>query len=248
MQDFKISVITVVHNAQNTIERCITSVLRQQSVHIQYIIIDGGSTDNTLKIIDKYRDRLDVLVSEPDKGIYDAMNKGIALASGDVIGTLNADDYYPDEHILNEVKQAFCSENACIVYGDLDYIDQRNKIIRKWRSGKYKSGMFNSGWMPPHPAFFCKRVLFEQLGAYDLDYGSAADYELMLRFIHHHKTNAVYLNKVMVKMAMGGVSNRSIGNRFKAMRNDLKAMRNNHIWCPLVTIFLKPLRKVSQFF
>lgn len=248
MQNFKISLITVAFNAQNTIDRCIRSVLGQKFNNIEYIVIDGGSTDNTVHIIDKYRDKIAFYVSEPDNGIYDAMNKGIALATGDVIGTLNADDYMADDEILNDVASAFAEQETNIVYGDLDYVDLNGKIIRKWRSGKYKSGMFNFGWMPPHPTFYCRRQLFEQLGNYSQDYGSAADYELMLRFVHLNKTHVHYLNKVMVKMIIGGVSNKSIYNRVKALRFDLKAMRNNDILVPVLTLLFKPLRKVMQFF
>jgi glycosyltransferase involved in cell wall biosynthesis len=211
-------------------------------------VIDGGSTDNTAQIIAKYKDKVDIFISEPDRGVYDAMNKGIAYATGDIIGTLNADDYYADDDVLNDVIAAFAKQEYNILYGDLDYIDHSGKTIRKWRSGKYKSGMFNWGWMPPHPTFYCRRKLFEELGAYKLDYGSAADYELMLRFIHSNKTGVYYLNKVMVKMVTGGISNKNIGNRVKAIRYDLKAMRNNNILLPVVTILFKPLRKISQFF
>jgi len=248
MQNLKISLITVSFNAQNTIERCIQSVLGQKFNNIEYIIVDGASTDNTIRIIDKYRDKITFYVSEPDKGIYDAMNKGMALATGDVIGTLNADDYLADDEILSDVASAFATQETNIVYGDLDYVDLNSKIIRKWRSGEYKSGKFNFGWMPPHPTFYCRRQLFEQLGNYSQDYGSAADYELMLRFIHLNKTHVHYLNKVMVKMIIGGVSNKSIYNRVKALRFDLKAMRNNDILIPVLTLLFKPLRKVMQFF
>jgi glycosyltransferase involved in cell wall biosynthesis len=248
MPDLKISLITVAYNAQNTIERCIISVLRQKFNNIQYIVIDGGSTDDTAQIIGKYKDKVDIFISEPDRGVYDAMNKGIAYATGDIIGTLNADDYYADDDVLNNVIAAFAKQECNILYGDLDYIDHSGKTIRKWRSGKYKSGMFNWGWMPPHPTFYCRRKLFEELGAYKLDYGSAADYELMLRFIHSNKTSVYYMDKVMVKMVTGGISNKNIGNRVKAISNDLKAMRNNNILLPVVTILFKPLRKISQFF
>ncbi len=234
-------------NAQNTIDRCIKSVLRQKFNNIQYIVIDGGSTDNTVQIINRYRDKIDLVVSEPDNGIYDAMNKGIALATGDIIGTLNADDFYADDNVLSAVAEAFIEPKTNILYGDLDYIDPNEKIIRKWRSGKYKSGMFNWGWMPPHPTFYCRRKLFEILGVYSLDYGSAADYELMLRFIHSNKANVIYLNKVMVKMNIGGVSNKSLSNRVKALRFDLKAMHNHGILFPVITILLKPIRKIMQF-
>ena len=248
MQEPRISIITVAFNAQNTIERCINSVLRQKFKNFEYIIIDGGSTDNTCKIISNYRNNIDVFISEPDNGIYDAMNKGIALATGDVVGTVNADDYYADDDVLNSIAKVFAGQDTSILYGDLDYVDQSHKIIRKWRSGTYSRGMFNWGWMPPHPTFYCKKILFDRLGAYKLDYGSAGDYELMLRFIHLNNNNAYYLNKVLIKMVIGGVSNKSLTNRVQAMRFDLKAMRDNNIRLPMVTILFKPLRKLAQFF
>jgi glycosyltransferase involved in cell wall biosynthesis len=248
MEDLKISLITVAYNAEATIERCISSVLGQRFRNIEYIIIDGGSTDNSHQIIGKYKDRIDHFVSEPDRGIYDAMNKGIALATGDVIGMLNADDFFADDEVLQEVAAIFWEQNNHILYGDLDYVEQNGKVIRKWRSGKYKNGIFNFGWMPPHPTFYCRRNLFEELGNYKLDYGSAADYELMLRFIHLNRSSIRYLNKVMVKMIMGGVSNKNIGNRVKAMQFDLKAMKNNNIILPWMTIFFKPIRKIVQYF
>ena len=248
MQGPKISIITVAYNAQNTIERCINSVLQQTFKNIQYIIIDGGSTDNTVKIINKYRANIDVFVSESDNGVYDAMNKGIALATGDVIGTINADDFFADNNVLYSIAKAFAEQDTAILYGNLDYIDPNDKVVRKWRSGKYRKGIFNWGWMPPHPTFYCKKSLFEKLGGYKLDYGSAGDYELMLRFIHRNNINAYYLNKVLIKMVVGGISNKSLRNRVQAMRFDLKAMRNNNIFLPMVTILFKPLRKVAQFF
>ncbi|HEY9003092.1 MAG TPA: glycosyltransferase family 2 protein [Mucilaginibacter sp.] len=248
MQGPKISIITVAYNAQNTIERCINSVLGQKFKNIEYIIIDGRSTDNTCRIIDKYRTNIDAFISEPDHGIYDAMNKGIALATGDVIGTINADDFFADDEVLYDIARVFSEQDTSILYGNLDYIDPNDKVIRKWRSGKYSRGMFNWGWMPPHPTFYCKKDLFDKLGVYKLDYGSAGDYELMLRFIHFNNINAYYLNKVLIKMVVGGVSNKSLGNRVQAMRFDLKAMRNNNIFLPGLTILFKPLRKIAQFF
>lgn len=248
MQGPKISIITVVYNAQNTIERSINSVLGQNFKNIEYIIVDGGSTDGTREIIENYREKIDGFISEPDKGIYDAMNKGIALATGDVIGTINADDYFADNDVLYNIAKVFAEQDTAILYGNLDYIDLNDKIVRKWRSGKYSKGMFNWGWMPPHPTFYCKKSLFEKLGVYKLDYGSAGDYELMLRFIHLNDINAYYLNMVLIKMVVGGVSNKSLSNRVQAMRFDLKAMRNNNIFLPMVTILFKPLRKIAQFF
>jgi glycosyltransferase involved in cell wall biosynthesis len=248
MQNLKISLITVAFNAQNTIDRCLDSIARQKFTNIQHIVIDGGSTDGTVAIIGRYRDNIGIFVSEPDNGIYDAMNKGLEFADGDIIGTLNADDYLADDEILNQVAESFVKHNINILYGDLDFVDPGSKIVRKWRSGKYKSGMFNWGWMPPHPTFYCRRELFEKLGNYRLDYGSAGDYELMLRFIHAHKAEVYYLHKVMIKMFIGGVSNKSIINRVKALLFDLKAMRNNDILFPFITIIFKPVRKIMQFF
>lgn len=248
MQGPKISIITVAYNAQNTIERCINSVLQQSFENIEYIIIDGESTDDTCRIIDKYRANIDLFVSEPDNGVYDAMNKGIALATGDVIGTINADDFFADNNVLYNIAKVFAEQDTAILYGDLDYVNPNDKVIRKWRSGQYSKGMFNWGWMPPHPTFYCKKSIFEKLGVYKLDYGSAGDYELMLRFIHLNNISTYYLNKVLIKMVAGGISNKSLGNRVKAMRFDLKAMRNNNIFLPMVAILFKPLRKIAQFF
>lgn len=248
MPELKISIITVAFNAQNTIERCLNSVLRQSYRNVQYIVIDGGSTDCTAQIISKYRQDIDIFVSEADNGVYDAMNKGIAMATGDIVGTINADDFYANDDVLANIAKVFDEHNTEILYGDLDYIDPNDKVIRKWRSGRYKKGMFNWGWMPPHPTFYCKKKLFEHLGVYKLDYGSAGDYELMLRFIHLNGISVHYLDKVLVKMVVGGISNKNIDNRVQAIRFDLKAMRNNNIFLPMVTILFKPLRKLAQFF
>lgn len=248
MQILKISLITVVYNARNTIEKCVESVVSQKFKNIQYIVIDGGSTDGTLAVLDRYRKNIHVLVSEPDNGIYDAMNKGIQMANGDIVGTLNADDFLADEDVLNDVAKAFALHETDILYGDLDFVDPGEKVVRKWRSGKYRRGMFNWGWMPPHPTFYCRKILFNDLGTYRLDYGSAADYELMLRFIHANRKSVSYLDRVIIKMFIGGVSNGSLGNRVQALRFDLKAMRNNGIRMPIATLIFKPLRKIKQFF
>lgn len=248
MHDLKISLITVSYNAENTISRCIESVIRQTFKNIEYIVIDGGSTDKTTEIINRYKTQISLFLSEPDEGIYDAMNKGIKMASGHIIGMLNADDYFADNDILTTIAQAFNQENTEILYGDLDYIDSQNKIIRKWRSGEFSHKMFNWGWMPPHPTFYCKRGLFQKYGFYSLEYGTAADYELMLRFMYHHKLNAFYLKKVMIKMNIGGVSNKNIKGRVKGLLFDYKAMNNNNILIPLIALIFKPLRKIIQYF
>lgn len=247
MGELKISIITVCYNAADTVERCIKSVISQSYNNIEYIVIDGGSTDDSLTIINSFKHKINILVSEPDHGIYDAMNKGIALATGDVVGMLNADDVFAGEWVISEIAAAFEEHKTDILYADLDYLKQNRDILRKWRSGAYKHGLFNKGWMPPHPTFYCKRGLFGRFGDYSLEYGTAADYELMLRFIHVNKANVFYLKKVVVNMFAGGVSNNSLIGRAKVLFGDLKAMRENQINFPIIALIYKRLKKIKQF-
>lgn len=247
MSSVKISLITVTYNAAGTIERCISSVIAQTYPHLEYIIIDGGSTDATSAILDRYKKHIHALVSEPDKGIYDAMNKGIALATGDIVGILNADDFFAGQDALALIAQPFCSAGVDAVYGDIDFINKQDKVVREWRAGKYRHGYFNWGWMPPHATFYAKRELFVKYGLYDIRYGSAADYELTLRFIHTNQIKIAYINKILVKMLIGGVSNKSLGNRIKAWQHDFRAMKQNGLLLPQLSIILKPFRKIIQY-
>ncbi|MEO8884785.1 MAG: glycosyltransferase family 2 protein [Mucilaginibacter sp.] len=248
MSNLKISLITVVYNSASTIKRCIESVIAQNYPNIEYIIIDGGSTDGTLQIIEQYLPHIKFFLSEADGGIYDAMNKGIKAATGNIIGTLNSDDFFADNDVLSCISQAFVQHDPDVVYGNLDYIDLKGNIKRIWKAGRYVNNRFNWGWMPPHPTFYCKRELFEKFGAYNLQYGTAADYELMVRFIHQNKVSIYYLNKTIVKMSIGGVSNKAYRNRYNAWVNDYKAMRKNGVIFPSLAIVLKPLRKIVQYF
>lgn len=247
MQDIRVSLITVTYNAESTIERCIRSVIAQKYRNIEYIVIDGASTDSTIQIINRYAQNIQNIISEPDKGMYDALNKGIKLATGDVIGILNADDYFASDDILADVATAFKRSDIDILYGNLDFVDLNETIIRKWRTRSYTKGIFGWGWMPAHPTFYCRKSLFNSLGYYSLEYGTAADYELMLRFMHKTNVKAYFLDKVMVKMQSGGMSNKRPANRINAWRFDLKAMRNNGIKFPLLTLIMKPLRKIAQY-
>lgn len=243
----KISVVTISYNSADTIESTIKSVLDQDYSDIEYIIIDGGSTDSTLSIIEKYKDSIDHLVSEPDNGLYDAMNKGIEIATGDVIGMLNSDDVFADNTVLSKV--ALAIENADAVYGDLNYVDRDNleKITRKWKSGKYRRNAFKRGWMPPHPTFYVRATKYHQLGTYNTRFKTSADYELMLRFIHKHKIKVDYIPHVMVLMRVGGQSNSSIKNRLAANKEDRFAWKINGLRPGIFTFIMKPLSKIGQF-
>jgi glycosyltransferase len=245
----KISIITVSYNSAKTIEQTIQSVLSQRYPNVEYIIIDGASQDETLSIIEKYRDKISIFISEKDSGIYNAMNKGLKLASGDIIGILNSDDFYSDDEVLSDVVKIFEQSNADAVYADLQYVDANNtqKVLRNWKSGKYKQGDFLFGWMPPHPTFFVRKHVYEKYGFFNESLSSAADYELMLRFIHKHKITIEYLPRVIIKMRMGGKSNRSFKNRIKANLEDRKAWKINGLKPYCFTLFLKPLRKLNQF-
>lgn len=245
----KISIITVSYNSAQTIEHTIQSVLSQTYPNIEYILVDGASQDNTLKILEKYKSKISKFISEKDNGIYHAMNKGIKMATGDIIGILNSDDFYADDNVLNDVVTTFEKSKADSIYADLQYVDANNtqKIKRYWKSGTYKPGDFLFGWMPPHPTFFVKREVYEKYGLFNESLRSAADYELMLRFIHKHQISVDYLPRVIVKMRSGGQSNVTAKNRIKANLEDRKAWEINNLKPYFFTLFLKPLRKLKQF-
>lgn len=244
----KISIITTCKNSEATIEDTIKSVLSQNYPDLEYIVIDGKSTDRTLEIINKYRNKISLLISEADGGFYQAINKGINLASGDVIGNLNSDDFYSNSTILEQVAKTF-EPGVDAVYGDLHYVDKvdTKKIIRNWKSGEYKEGAFVKGWMPPHPTFFVRKEIYKKFGLFNTDLKSAADYELMLRFIHKHKIKIAYLSEVLVKMRIGGKSNSTIHKRIKANLEDRRAWEMNGLKPALLTFLLKPLLKLSQY-
>jgi glycosyltransferase involved in cell wall biosynthesis len=246
----KVTIITVCFNSATTIETTLRSVIDQNYNNIEYIIVDGGSTDKTLQIIEKYRSAISRLISEKDDGIYFAINKGIALATGDIIGILHADDFYTDNNIITKVVKAFDKNNTDTVYGDLQYVERENtnKVKRNWKSGKYSRGLFFKGWMPPHPAFFVRKKCYEKYGMFNTVLKSAADYEMMLRLLHKYECSTFYIPEVLVKMRVGGKSNVSIINRVKANREDKKAWLLNGLKPGLFTLIRKPLSKLKQFF
>lgn len=242
----KISVVTIAYNSAATIERTIQSVLAQQGVEVEYIVVDGLSKDNTVDIIKAYAHGISHWISEPDKGIYDAMNKGVQMATGDVVGMLNADDYFADEFALQRVVEAFQNNDCDATYADLHYKNGA-KTTRVWKSGSYKPGAFKRGWMPPHPTFYMKKSCYEKLGFYRTDMRSAADYELMLRMIHKHEVKLHYIPQVQVFMEVGGVSNANVKNRLNANKEDQRAWEVNDLKMPWLLPILKPLRKVGQW-
>ncbi len=238
------------YNSAATIEQTIQSVTGQSYTDIEYIIVDGCSKDDTLKIAERYKDKIAKIVSEPDKGLYDALNKGIAMATGEVIGLLHSDDFYVDSDVVKKYAQLFEKDRPDAAYSDLYYVDKTdtNKIVRKWKSGKYHQNAFINGWMPPHPTFFVKREVYKKYGHFNLDFKSAADYELMLRFIQKNKISLSYLPEFTVKMRVGGKSNVTVQNRINANLEDRRAWKINGLKPRFYTLYLKPLRKILQFF
>lgn len=245
----KVSVITVCYNASHTIADTINSVLMQDHADIEYIVIDGKSSDDTMQIIEGYGGKISKVISEKDNGMYDAINKGINLATGEVVAILNADDFYVHNSVISGIVKWFNKENVDSVYGDLDYVafDDVSRVKRHWRSGKYRDGIFLEGWMPPHPAFFAKKKCYDNYGLFNTSLRTAADYELMLRFLHKHKISTSYIPEVLVKMRVGGMSNASLRNRILANKEDRLAWEINGLKPKWYTLWLKPLRKLEQF-
>ena len=225
-----ISLITVAYNAAATIEDTIRSVLSQTYTNVEYIIIDGGSRDGTSGILDKYDDRVDYWLSEKDGGIYDAMNKGIAMASGDVVGFLNADDYFADESVLEQVAGVFRHESIDACYADLIYVSSDNRrALRYWKSKPFSKGAFGAGWCPAHPTFYVRKSVIDRYGSFDQSFLLAADAELMMRYLERNGVRAEYIPQVWVKMRTGGQTNQSWRNILQQNREILAALEKNHI-------------------
>lgn len=245
----KISIITVVFNAENYIKCCMESVVNQTYTDLEYIIIDGGSTDNTLDIINSFHGAKFKLISDKDNGMYDALNKGIKYASGEVVGFLHADDFYASNTIIEEIAHFFLKSSSNAIYGDLNYVHPDSfKVIRKWISKPYALKDIEQGWMPPHPTLFVKKQVYLEIGGYSLNYGSAADYEFILRLLYTSKVKAHYFPHLIVNMRTGGMSNANIWSRIEAFYNDYKALRFHQVPYSLLVVFLKKFKKIVQYF
>jgi len=253
---YKITIVTATLNSSATISTCLKSI-NSQSVSIEHIVKDGDSTDETLDIV-KQNSPNSIIISEPDNGIYDALNKGIKSANGDVIGILHADDLFASSKVLEKIAGVFSNKEIDSCYGDLIYIENEEvegrikerkdfKVVRYWQSGEYDTQKFYRGWMPPHPTFFVRREVYEKYGLFNLELGTAADYELMLRFLLKHKISCAYIPEVLVKMRVGGVSNVSWYNRIQANKMDRKAWEINGLKPYPWTLWMKPIRKIPQW-
>ncbi len=246
----KVTIITVTKNSERYLQSCINSVQMQDYQNIEHIIVDGKSKDNTPYIIKRNEESISAWLCEDDNGMYDAINKGMRLATGDIIGVLNSDDMLESRTAISSIVQAFEEHQVSAVYGDLKYVSQHDpkKVLRVWKGMPYKRSLFFKGWMPAHPTFYVKRNLVQEFGGYECHYNTAADYEFMARYLYHHQASAYYLPKFLVRMRMGGQSNRTIWNRVRANRRDYLAMKKNAIPFPFLVSILKPLSKVHQFY
>lgn len=242
----RISVVTAVLNRAGVIGDCMRSVLAQTHPDVEHVLVDGGSTDGTLDVIGSCPGRVGHLVTEPDGGLYEAVNKGIVGAKGDVIGILGADDVYASERTLELVAAVF-REGADACYGDLQYVSSDGRrVVRTWRSSPFRDGRFLRGWMPPHPTFFCRRDVYARLGSYDTRFRIAADYELMLRYFERARLRPVYVPEILVRMRVGGTSNR-LSNLARKSTEDVLALLKNGFWSAPVTVVMKNVRKLPQF-
>ncbi len=242
----KFSIITVTLNNKDTVKKAVESVVNQTYADIEHIIVDGYSYDGTLHELAPYKDKIDLIISGKDKGIYYALNRGIKNASGDIIAFLHADDFYADSGIIERIADRFKSEKCDSVYGDLVYVRENGKTLRYWRAGEFERNKIKNGWMPPHPAFFVKKNIYAEHGVFNTKYHVAADYDLMLRFLWKYNISTSYLPEVCVNMRVGGKSNKNLKNIFNKSREDYQIIRKQKVG-GIKTLLIKNFSKLSQF-
>lgn len=247
-----ISIITITKNCADTVPDCIASVVKQSYLHRQHVIVDGASDDGTLNAIHQFREQISTLISEPDKGIYDALNKGIKLATGEIIGFLHADDMYASDDVLSSIAHAFEDSTVCAVYGDLEYVNQMDitKIVRRWKGKPFNKHDLAWGWMPAHPTLYVRRERYSRIKGFDISYSIAADYLSILQLFSQPDFKTIYLPRTLVKMRLGGASNRSLKAMLKKSKEDWRALRSCGFSIPkaIGAVVWKNLSKLSQFF
>ncbi len=246
----KVSIITATLNVDGTLAEAAESLFAQTHTDIEYIVVDGGSTDGTQELVRSFGDKVATFISEPDHGIYDAINKGFAKSSGEVVGLLHADDMFAGPETIEKIVQQFRTSQCDAMYGDLQYVHRSNpsRVIRQWNSGPFLPGMISRGWMPPHPTLFIRREVFLKHGPYNLRYKTAADYDFMLRILKDNQLRIGYLPEVLVRMRMGGASNRGLGELIRKSREDMLIMKSHQLPFPLFALLSKNFSKISQFF
>ena len=245
----KLSLITATYNSAETISNAINSVRNQKIDNLEYIVIDGCSTDGTLEILKENADIISKWVSEPDNGIYDALNKGLKMASGEIVGFLHSDDSFANDRILQNIIDIFDMQPIDFLYGDLEYITSAEpyKVLRYWKSGYFTPKNLKKGWMPPHPTVYFKRNLIDRIGQFNTSYSISADYDWMMRCLTIPKLKVAYIPEVLIKMRTGGASNRSLKNIIKKSQEDYKIIRRNKIG-NFITLLYKNFGKIGQFF
>lgn len=245
----KITVITVCYNSAGTLADTLASVREQSYPGIEHIVVDGASSDESMEIIRANGQHVAKVVSEPDHGIYDAMNKGIQLATGDVVGFLNSDDVFAHNDVVTRIAQTMLKPSVDACYGDLVYVAENDmsKVVRYWKSRKYRHGMFERGWVPAHPTFYARRELYQKFGGFDLDMRLAADFDILLRFFEAHRISSAYIPEVLVRMRLGGATNGSFGNVFRQNREIARAFRKNGLNVGLKPFVFKLMSRLTQF-
>ena len=244
----KISILTATYRCEDTIADCLQSIAQQTHPDVEHIVIDGAGQDGTLGILEQHRGRIAQLVSERDDGLYDALNKGLALCTGEVVGFLHADDLYADAGVLARIAAAFADPAVMACYGDLVYVRRQDteRVVRYWRAGEFFPAKLRRGWMPPHPTFFARRSLYQRFGGFDTDFRIAADYESLLRMLTALEGKVTYLPELLVRMRLGGTSNRSLGQMIRKSKEDYRAIRR-HRQGGIGTLLCKNLSKLGQF-
>jgi glycosyltransferase involved in cell wall biosynthesis len=246
----KVSIITIVLNSRETIEDCMRSVFNQTHKDIEYIVVDGASVDGTIDLINKYTAKIDCWITEPDGGIYSAMNKGIRMATGDIIGFLNADDYYADNGVIQNIVDVMSLHKVDSCYGDVVYVkrDDLTKVTRYWKSLPFDADNFKRGWFPPHPTFFVKKFIYEKYGVFNTEYRYSSDVDLMTRFLCKYSVSTFYIPRVLIKMRNNGKSNKSLLNIGRSVWECYLAMKCNNLYVTPLYLLSTLVFRFKQIF